>query len=90
MVGVKSVFLLYHGANLGAIHDITIRLEQLQAADDNYYIMTRCLLELANQAYDIFVSSEVEEKRKLIKLVLQNLRIEGENVLYNAHKPLVN
>ena len=38
-------------------------------------------------AYDLFLSSEVEEKRQLIKLVLSNLRIEDENVVYDVQKP---
>ena len=61
------------------ITDINIRLEQLQEAEDNYYITAKYVLDLANRAYDLFMSSEVEEKRQLIKLVLSNLRLEGEN-----------
>lgn len=33
------------------------------------------------------MSSEVEQKRLLINLVLSNVRIEGEKVLYDAQKP---
>ena len=61
------------------VTDITIRLEQLQEAEDNYYITAKYVLDLTNRAYDLFMSSEVEEKRQLIKLILSNLRIEGEN-----------
>ncbi len=43
-------------------------------------------MDLSNRAYDLFKSSEVEQKRQLIKLVLSNLRIEDENVLYDAQK----
>lgn len=52
----------------------------LQEAEDNYYITAKYLLELANRAYDLFISSEVEERRQLVKLVLSNLRIEGNIV----------
>jgi len=44
-------------------------------------------LDLANRAYDLFVGSELEEKRQLIKLVLQNLRLEGKTVRFEAIKP---
>lgn len=67
--------------------DISIRLEQLQEAEDNYYITLKYLLELITRAYDLFISSEVEEKRQLIKLVLSNLRLKDENIVYDAHKP---
>ena len=67
--------------------DINIRLKQLQKAEDNYYITAKHLLSLTNHVYELFASSEVEERRLLIKLVLSNLRIEGEKVLYDAQKP---
>lgn len=67
--------------------DITIRLEQLQATDNDFLITTKYLLALVNRAFDLFMSSEVEEKRQIIKLVLSNLTIKGENIEYEAQKP---
>jgi site-specific DNA recombinase len=67
--------------------DISIRIERLQNAEDNYYITAKYILDVINQAHELFMSSEVEGKRHLIKLVLQNLRVEGENLLWEAHKP---
>ena len=34
-----------------------------------------------------FVGSEVEEKRQLIKLILQNFSIDAENIVWELHKP---
>lgn len=59
----------------------------LQEAEDNYYVTAKYLLELANKAYELFESSEVEERRQLIKLVLQNLRVDGKLVRFNGQKP---
>jgi hypothetical protein len=56
------------------------RIAILQEAEDNYYITVKYLLELANRAYDLFKSSEVEERRQLIKLVLSNLRVEDKKI----------
>ena len=67
--------------------ELSIRLEQLKEAEDNYFITAKYVLELVNRAYDLFVSSEVEEKRQLIKLILSNLRIEGERVVWDVCKP---
>lgn len=67
--------------------DINIRLTRLQEAEDNYYITARSIIDITDQAGDLFKSSEVEEKRQLIKLVLPNLRVEGENLLYDVNKP---
>ncbi len=68
------------------ITDVTIRLEQLQEAEDNYYTTSRYVLKLVNQAHHLFISSEVEEKRQLIKRVLSNLRIEGESLHWDVQK----
>jgi hypothetical protein len=48
---------------------------------------SKYILDLTDRAYDLFVSSKVEERRQLMKLVLSNLRIEDKKVLYNAQKP---
>jgi len=50
------------------VTDISIRLERLQDAEDNYYIIAKYVLDSTNRAYDLFLSSEVEERRQLIKL----------------------
>jgi len=63
------------------------RLARLQDAENNYYITAKYLLDLANRAYDLFDGSEAEEKRLLIKLVLSNLRVKGDKVVYDVNKP---
>lgn len=55
------------------IDEIDSRLTNLQKAEDEYYITANYLLQLANRAYDLFVSSEIEEKRQLLKMALRNL-----------------
>ena len=59
----------------------------LQDAEDSYYITAKYVLNLSSRAYDLFKSSEVEERRQLIKLVLSNTRIEGKKVRFEAQKP---
>lgn len=69
------------------IASIEYKITNLQQAEDNYYLTAKYLLELANQAYDLFMSSEIEEKRQLLKLILQNLKLKGKTVQYEAIKP---
>lgn len=69
------------------IASIDYKLTNLQQAEDNYYLTAKYLLELANRAYDLFMSSEIEEKRQLLKLTLQNLKLNGKTVQYEAIKP---
>ncbi len=69
------------------IDDIDNRLANLQKAEDNYYLTANYLLQLANKAYDLFPSSEIEERRQLLKLLLQNPTLEGKKVRYSLIKP---
>ncbi len=69
------------------IADLDARLSMLQDAEDNYYITASYILELSKRAYELFKSSEVEEKRQIIKLTLQNLRLDGKTLRYEATKP---
>jgi hypothetical protein len=67
--------------------EITNKLDQLQEAGDNYFITAKYVLAVTKRAHELFMSSEVEEKRLLVKLLLSNLRIEDEKLVYDAHKP---
>lgn len=69
------------------LNEISIKLENFKEAEENYYITTKHLLDLTSRAYDLFLSSEVIQRRQLIKLVLSNLRIENGSVLYDVVKP---
>src|SRR3972149_10009787 len=71
----------------GKIDEVDNRLANLQKAEDEYYITAIYLLELANKAYDLFKSSEIEEKRQLLKLTLQNLVLDGKKVQFQVQKP---
>ena len=69
------------------IDDIDNRLANLQKAEDDYYLTANYLLQLSKQAYEIFISSEIEQKRQLLKLLLQNPTLEGKKVRYSLIKP---
>ncbi len=69
------------------LNDIVLRLERLQDAEDNYYTTAKHILDLSSRAYDLFLGSEVEERRQLIKLVLSNLEMEDKNIVYDVQKP---
>ena len=67
--------------------NIRKRLDNLEGADDGYYITACYLLQLANKAPAILESSEVETKRQLIKLVLQNPVVNGVSFSATIRKP---
>ncbi|MBU1031895.1 hypothetical protein KKE03_03170, partial [Patescibacteria group bacterium] len=60
---------------------------KLQIADEEYYITSDYILNLASRADELFESSEPIEKRQLIKFALQNLVLDGSLVRYDEIKP---
>lgn len=69
------------------IDGIDSKLGNLQKAEDNYYLSVNYLLQLTQRAYDLFISSEIEEKRQILKLILQNSVLDGRLVKYSLLKP---
>lgn len=69
------------------IDELDIKLNGLQKAEDDYYLTSEYLLKLLNRAYDLFLSSGIEEKRQLLKLILQNSVLDGRLVKYSLLKP---
>lgn len=67
--------------------EIATQLNNLQEAENNYYITSKQLLDLITRAHELFLSSEVEEKRHLIKLILSNLTLDNEKLVWELHKP---
>ncbi len=63
------------------------KITRLGFADEEYYLTSEYLLQLANRAYDLFLGSEAEEKRQLLKLTLQNLKLVGKKVEFELVKP---
>jgi len=60
---------------------------QQQKTEDEYHITANYLLDLANRAYELFVGSEVEERRQLLTFVLQNLRLDNGLLRYDLLNP---
>jgi len=67
--------------------EITSKLQRLEKADDEYYQNVLTVLAIATEGADLFKSSKMELKRLLIKNVLSNLRLDGENLVYEWAKP---
>lgn len=68
-------------------NEISDRITRLGFTDEEYYLTSEYLLQLAHRAYDLFMSSEAKEKRQLLKLTLQNLKLEGKKVDSELIKP---
>ena len=67
--------------------EIKNKMDRLQKADEEYYLTANYILNLANRANDLFLSSEPMIKRQLLKLLLQNCEIENGSLRYTLNYP---
>ena len=67
--------------------ELNEEMQRYTDADENYYITANIVLNLAKKAYEIFQSSEVEEKRQLLNFLLQNLQLKGEKLMFKMKTP---
>lgn len=66
----------------GKQDNIKTKINNLHYADRDYFITASYVLDLTNRAHELFMSSEMDKKRQLIKLVFQNLELKGKTVRY--------
>lgn len=67
--------------------EIVREMKNHEKADQNFYITANMVMNLAGRAREIFESSEVDEKRELVNLVFQNLKVEGKKMLTDVLEP---
>lgn len=66
---------------------IKAKLDATDKADDSFYSAVDSLIRLAQRAPELLESSEMEHRRRLINLVLQNLTIKDKQLLWEYKKP---
>ncbi|MBI3619953.1 hypothetical protein HY214_02305 [Candidatus Roizmanbacteria bacterium] len=66
---------------------LSSKMSRLHVADEEYYLNSEYLLKIASHAKELFESSEAQEKRLLLKMTLQHLRLEGKTVRYDWVNP---
>ena len=67
--------------------ELVQEMKRHETADQNFYITANMVLKLASRARELFESSEVEEKRKLLSLMFQNLQLDGKTLLISTCEP---
>ena len=67
--------------------DLLIQYEDHSKADGSFYINASKILDLASRAWELFESSEAEEKTQLLKSVLQNFSLQGKILSFEAKIP---
>ncbi len=68
-------------------HNLKVRLEKLSNADEGFNQNISTIFELASKSHELFKSSDIEEKRRIISLLFSNLSMEAEKIVYVMRKP---
>jgi site-specific DNA recombinase len=67
--------------------EITHRMEELHKISDDFENQVITVFELANHSYDLFKSSEIDDKRKIVNLLFPNLFLDGQKLVFTLQKP---
>ncbi|MFH1712905.1 MAG: recombinase family protein [Candidatus Jacksonbacteria bacterium] len=67
--------------------EIISQMSQYDQADKNYYITVNTVLNLAQRAYEIFSGSELDTKRQILNLLLQNPELKDKNLHFKLKAP---
>lgn len=68
-------------------HNIDVKLQSLSNADDSFNETIGIIFELASKAHELFKSSEIEEKGRIITILFPNLKMDGKNLVFELRKP---
>ncbi len=67
--------------------NVETRLQKLSSADDEFNKNLSTIFSLASRSYELFKSSELDEKRRIITILFPNLLLEGEKLVFTLRKP---
>lgn len=68
-------------------YNINEQIKSYLKADETFKLTVNTVLSIASKAFDLFESSKIEQKRKLINHVFSNLELEGTTLRYSLKKP---
>lgn len=67
--------------------ELLSKMNNFKEANTSYYKTASRVLEIAKNSSELFKSSEVDEKRQILKNLLQNLELDGEKLSYELKNP---
>lgn len=70
-----------------ALSDLEMRLKNINAHDQGYYITVSYLMNLFEYAADIFEVAKANEKRQILSLLLSDLEFDGETINFTLLEP---
>ena len=68
-------------------HNTEAKLQRLVTADDHFSESIANIFSIASRSHEIFKSSELEEKRKIITIIFPNLQMDAGKLELSMRKP---
>ena len=69
------------------LSDLKVQINKLDTADKEYYMTASYLLALMEHAGKLFEVADIDEKRQLLGLVLQNLQLSTKGLILQMKEP---
>lgn len=67
--------------------DLLLELEEHTKGNRNFYIIASKILDITQRAWEIFESSEVEDKTQFLNFILQNCELDGKKLVFKLKTP---
>ncbi|MBP9773116.1 MAG: recombinase family protein [Candidatus Peribacteraceae bacterium] len=67
--------------------DLLEELKSHHEADEQFHMTASYVLELAKRASELFMSSQPDQKNRLMRFVFANAKVEGNHLYYKLKKP---
>ncbi len=68
-------------------NNIQKQMSRLKDANDEFEITVEYLVDLSSRSYSLFQSSDIDTKRKILKIVFSNFFLNGAKVEYKLNRP---
>lgn len=68
-------------------HNIECKIAKHSEADEDFEITVEYILDVASRTYELFKSSGIDKKRRILKLLFPNFFLNGANLEYTIRSP---
>ncbi len=69
--------------------ELEAQMAQYTTADEKFYLNANMLLHILKQACEVFECSEPATKNKILRFLLQNIKLEGKKLHFELKKPFL-
>ena len=69
------------------LHNLRTKISKHADADEDFAITVEYILDIASRTYELFKSSGIDKKRRILNLVFPNFFLNGSKLEYTIRSP---